>query len=497
MHGKVGKAKRSRTTVIGGGVSGSLFAIKLAAADPSAEVTLIEMEERAGPGLAYGACQPIHLLNAPANRMEVGLTPSFCDWLETLDPPDLAPALAEANGDIAQAFLPRALFGTYLKQRLQAATAQNGGPGVRRVRGEAVRIVETRGAEGEGPRRSILLTDGRRIAADRVILATGNLSPKAPRSRDDWFYDTPLFVADLWAPKALDGIATDASVLLIGTGLTMVDAALSLKARGHSGAILALSRRGRLPQAHRAGGQWAPFLDEAAAATPISVLRAARREARAAEAAGVPWQRVMDAVRPAVARIWSAWPLEQRSRFLRHLRPPWDAHRHRMAPRIAACFDEMIASGQLTAIAGRLSGFHDAGERAFVSIAPRGGAKSFRRDFVRVINCTGPRSDFEDVGIPLYVDLREGGRIQPDALGLGIETDDCAVVDRSGRASNWLYALGPLTRSTWWEVTAVPEIAAQVTRLVDELTRADRGEREEGYRADALANEFFDLGAGI
>ena len=31
--------------------------------------------------------------------------------------------------------------------------------------------------------------------------------------------------------------------------------------------------------------------------------------------------------------------------------------------------------------------------------------------------------------------------------------------------SDWLYAIGPLTRPAWWEITAAPEINAQIARL--------------------------------
>ncbi|MCX5493716.1 FAD/NAD(P)-binding protein [Kaistia dalseonensis] len=490
MDGDTISAKRSRIVIIGGGFSGSLFAIKLAAADPLADIVLVERNEIAGHGLAYGACQPIHLLNVPVHRMELGLAPSFTNWLTSHAPAELDAVLEEAGGELAQAFVSRAAFGAYLRERLEAATARNGGTGIRRVRGEAVGL-------SEQPERAVLLADGRSLPADRVILATGNLPPKAPRSRDDWFYDSPLFVGDPWAASALSSVPDDGAVLLIGTGLTMVDVALALTETGHSGPILALSRRGLLPKAHRAGGHWAPFLDEAMTATPLRAMKAVRAQAAEAEAAGIPWQRVMDAARPAVARVWSGWNERQRASFLRHARPYWDVHRHRMAPRIAAGLDALLSSGRLGVQAGRLRGFHEADGRVTVTIGRRGQFRTEQRDFARVINCTGPRSDFDTIGLPLYAALRERGHIKADALGLGIETADCAIIDRSGTGSRWLHALGPLTRPAWWEVTAVPEIAAQVARLVDELARADRGEPEDLLTRTALATEFFDLGAGI
>jgi uncharacterized NAD(P)/FAD-binding protein YdhS len=65
------------------------------------------------------------------------------------------------------------------------------------------------------------------------------------------------------------------------------------------------------------------------------------------------------------------------------------------------------------------------------------------------------------------------------------------VLDIDGRASDWLYAVGPLTRPALWEVTAVPEITAQIDRLTHEL--AQDAERPKV----ALAETFIDMGAGI
>jgi len=474
----------STVAVVGGGFSGSVFALKFAQANPAARVVVIERGRRVGRGLAYGACAPDHLLNVPVSRMELGLEPGFADWL-TRRRDALDDALDEAGGELANAFVPREMFGAYLEERVRDAMSREREHGLNVVRGEAVGLLEF-------PARGVLLADGREIAADIVVLATGNLPPRPPQSRDSWLYDTSLFVPDPWADDAFDGLEKDAPVVLLGTGLTMVDVALKLAGAGHTGRMQAISRRGYLPLAHLAGGNWHAFHDPKTHASPRALMRLLRSEADKAKAQGVPWQRVMDAMRPAVARVWNGWNTAERAQFIRHLRPRWDIHRHRMAPRIAERLDGLTQSDQLRVMGGRVNGYRRGGDGVDVMFRRRGTTREHILSAARVINCTGPRSDMDRLAFPILADLRRRGLIAPDELGLGIETDDCAVLGSAGHVSPWLFALGPLTRPSWWEVVAVPEINAQVDRLVRHIS-AGPGPYEE----PSLAEAFSDLGAGI
>jgi uncharacterized NAD(P)/FAD-binding protein YdhS len=475
--------------VVGGGLAGALFALKLNRLRPDARILLIERGRRLGRGLAYGACAPEHLLNVPVSRMEIGLEPRFAAWLEadTARRDVMAPALAESGGDLAAAFAPRALFGAYLQERVSEALAPPGaGPGVSAVRGEAVRL-------REAPRFGLILADGREVDADIVILATGNLAPRAPGVPGGSLQDSPAFVPDPWAADAFADLPPDAPVLLLGTGLTMVDIALKLRGLGHVGPMLALSRRGLTPRVHAAGGAWPAFLEETLPASPITLLRHVRREVARAEAAGIPWQRVFDAARPAVAAVWRGWRLKQKRQFLRHLRPWWDVCRHRMAPRIGEGLDALIRAGRLQVEAGRLRSSRalaDGGVQVTYRSAA-GETKTFAA--AQVVNCTGPRRDADLAGGPLLADLRARGLAMGDGLGLGLETEDSALVDRTGRPSSRLFALGALTCPSWWEIVAVPEIAVQTERLARRLARGEADLADHPLAAE----DFLDLGAGI
>ncbi len=473
------------TVIVGGGYAGALLALKLTRARPQDRIRLIEARRRAGPGLAYGACAPQHLLNVPVSRMECGLVPAFADWLRASGA-DLSDALAESGGRLEDAYVSRALFGRYVEARLADALCAGGAEhGVRRLRGEAVRPLDA-------PRRGVVLEDGREVEGDVVVLATGNPAPgPGPLARLRAAEPALELVADPWAADALDGLAPDEAVLLVGAGLTAVDIALRLAGSGHRGPVTAVSRHGWRPQRHRSGGAWGPFLGDAAPVTPLAALRLVRGEIARAQAAGVPWQRVFDAARPDVARVWRGWSLQARRRFLRHGRALWDVHRHRMAPRVADALDALVADGRLAFAAGRIVGAEPASAdgAAGARVRLRGhGGEEVLGPFTRVFNCTGPRSDYEATEAPLFGRLRRAGLIQGDELGLGLATQRCAVIGADGEPSPWLMAVGGLTRPSLWEVTAVPEITAQVDGLTARMSQQP---------TTPLDRVFADMGAGI
>ena len=467
--------------IIGGGFSGTLLALKLARAGLTP--VLIEPRSLSGPGLAYGAAKPWHRLNVPAQRMELGLSPSFTEWLSNYRV-ETAGAVKEA-GTLEQAFVPRFLFGRYLSELLEKAV--NAGRVVVR-RGRTVRLEHV----GQG-HVVLALEDRRTVTSSKVVLATGNLppTPLPVKSIDGrLLIDVPRYFGDPWSREAVTDLDEQAAVLLIGTGLTMADTVFTLKHQGHRGPIYVLSRHGLLPLAHKAGGQWAASYDKLAGLSPLAILRLLRADARTAHLSGVPWQRVLDAVRPAAARIWTSWTNAQRSQFLRHLRVYWDVHRHRLPPTLAWSLKDLTAGGTLVPLAGRLRSFAERDDAIRIAYARRGRREIRNLKIARVINCTGPGSNFAHTVEPLFAGLRDDGLIQPDALGLGLVTQDASVIGQDGAVSPALFAIGSLTRPAWWEITAVPEIAAQINRLVALLTE------DQGLRSDML-QDFVDLGAGI
>ena len=435
----------SKIAVVGAGFSGLLVALHLLRGNPLVTVVLIERAGEFGRGLAYGTSDPRHLLNVRASNMSAfpDDPDHFIRWLALHGPADAKP----------QTFVSRHLFGTYLQTLLTATLAtDDGAERLRIVPDEATALIE----ELDGPR--LRLAMGRMIDVDHVVLATGNLPPRDLAALAANLLASPAYIRDPWADDAMSNIGKDDEVLLIGTGLTAVDVFVGLARRGHRGRVVALSRRGLRPRAHAATGPVAAPLDIPARPRLSQLLTLVRGAAADAD----DWRSGADGVRPHIQRLWREASAEERGRFLRHLRPWWDVHRHRIAPPVAAAVTEAESSGRLAFRAGKLiaATLEDAGIQ--VLWRPRGRAEPERMEVKHIINCTGPAGDVLKATAPLLADLVARGSARADAHGLGLEVDaTCRLVGADGRPSAILSAIGPMSRGAFWEITAVPDIRVQ------------------------------------
>ncbi len=437
---------------MGGGASGTLLAAQLLrTARGPLRVALLEKSGRVGPGLAYSTESASHLLNVPAGRMSAfpDDPEHFLRWVRRFEP-------ATGPGD----FVQRRRYGRYLEAVLREAR-EGAAPGVHLepLVGEVVSISQADEAH------QVELVDGTVLEARKVVLAVGNALPADLPVEDGDLYIDSRYVRSPWAEGALRHIRPHHSVMLIGTGLTMVDTVLSLAERGHEGRIHALSRHGLLPHVHRPGVMASKAVDISEPRRVRAILGALRREARSA-GEGADWRGVMDALRPQTASLWRDLPEPERRRFLRHLRAFWDVHRHRMAPEVGETLAQLRRVGLLRLHAARVRGFRVTDvEWVTVRVRPRGWTDEAMFRVHHVINCTGPDASIAR-GHPLLRGLLEARLAQPDALGLGLATDaDGALLDAEGRSSEGLFTLGPLRRGDLWESTAVPEIRVQAQAL--------------------------------
>jgi uncharacterized NAD(P)/FAD-binding protein YdhS len=451
----------SRTVaIVGGGVSGAFVAVQLLRlARAPLEIALIDRSGRFGRGVAFGTASEFHLLNVRAGSMSAlpDDPDHFVRWLH--GPSDNGPAPGGGPED----FLPRSVYGAYVAAALdEAERAAVPGVTLRRLVGEAVAARPSRGSV------SILLADGSELPAAHAVLALGNRPPTSPAAPGLSRLVPSRYVSDPWTPGALEAVAADGPVLLVGTGLTMVDVALVLAERGVEGPLHAVSRRGKLPRSH------APLppqpLTPLAPGESIGLSDLVRRvrEVSTERSLGEPegWRAVVDGLRPRTQELWQGFSELERRRFLRHVRPYWDTARHRIAPDVARRLEGLLRSGTLRPRAARLVRVEAEADGARVWLRGRGAVADESLLVTAIVNCTGPGEVYAGTVGPLVDGLFQSGAARPGPLGLGLDAGpDGLLIGADGVRSTVLSTLGPPRKGSLWETLAVPEIRAQARDL--------------------------------
>lgn len=365
-----------KVAIIGGGASSAILLANLA---ESCAVDVYDRTARFARGVAYSTTRLCHLLNVRASNMSA-----------LADDKDHFARWAAGHGYASTDFLPRKLYGDYLESLW---------------RGKRI-LADVESCKA--------VPSGYEVAGkvyDYAVLASGNVRALSPviKGNPQHYYSDP------WAiPDSLKAVK---SVALIGSGLTAVDAVLSLLDIGFAGRIIIFSRHGLLPMVHVNPQPW-DLQGVQPGLSPAAVMKALRRNARNAAAQGVSWQAVLDSIRPLTNDIWQGWSARQKVSFQRHLYTLWGVHRHRMAPEIAT----RIQGADISFIHQRVGEISDQGIAG--------------HDFDAIINCMGYR----------YND--------------------------AGRAYQVSHRIGPACFGELFETTAIPEIRAQASAIAKSILSA-------------------------
>ncbi len=469
--------------IIGGGFCGTLTAVNLARlSTDTLRVIIVNNQYPLGRGIAYGTLRPEHLLNVVARNMSAfpDLPSHFVDWLR-----NRADFAEIPMADLSERFVPRRVYGDYLQDLLFWQAQPLAGPGrvqIDRIDDEVLDVVPSvRGAQ-------LVLKSGDPLEADRVVLATGNLAPHDLIPPGP-VHEHPAYCANPWRGWYEKLPDSREDVLLVGTGLTMIDVFLTLHTVGWDGAIYAVSRNGLLPLPHFRGSDYPPFPPDDVETLGLHELVALMEEhCGRLRADGRNPAVVVDKLRPFTQRIWRNFSVAEKQEFSRQYRTRWNVVRHRIPPAVSGQIETAQEENRLHILKGRLRDVRGEGEQIRVTIDPGNGQPPHELVVGFLINCTGPRESLNDAPEPLFRKLFERGLVRPDELDMGIEvTPDFAVVGNEGRASDYLFAIGPLLRGTLWETTAVPELRAQAHQVAKALLAVDQ-RRQPDWAQETPAN---------
>ncbi|TLG87444.1 pyridine nucleotide-disulfide oxidoreductase [Pseudomonas edaphica] len=453
--------------IIGGGLSGTMLAVQLLRQPGKRQILVIEPREELGRGEAYSAVELGHTLNGNAARMSVDPDnpDDLTQWLTDYIGAGGWPESNQQPVPISELFPPRGIFGVYAQQRLAEAKALSAST-VEHIRAEVVDL------QVEGDSTRLTLDDGQQLRGAQAVLATGMF----PAARTPQTESSGLNAAavDPWDVKAMRQIEPQSTVLIIGSGLTMVDAVVSLEQAGHRGPIEIFSRHGLLPHVRRQPPSWVDFLaDDHNLRSPRQLLREVRRQCQLAVEQGIDWQAPLDTVRAHIGRLWSQASEREKRQFVRHVRPWWESHHHRSPPLSAQLVARLHAEGRLRIQAASFKGLVASDNGVTIKLRRRGEQAVTQVSGAAMINSSGIEYDWRRVAKPLPQQLLKRGLIKPGPLALGIAADTSgAVLDAQGQVSQRLFAMGPPLRGMWWESTAVTDVAIQAKALAAKLTSA-------------------------
>lgn len=447
--------------VVGGGLTGAAAAIAcLRHVSRPFKLIVIEPSSMLGRGVAYGAHHPMHLLNVRTRDLSVraGQPGDFLNWaFRQLDQGENHAGLHEG---LAHTFLPRQLFGEYVRQRFHEAVEARSDAELKLIKDVAI------ACECTGASFTIELVSGETLHADIVLLATAyGIAASSERGA------LPPFAA-------LPGgeLAAAKHIALIGSGLTMVDVLMAARREGFQGTFTVISRRGQLPRQHAPKGVVPQQTALPRSKRVSSLVAGVALACHAAEAHGTPWQAVMNGLRSSLQDIWLRLPVEEQARFLRHVRPFWDAHRHRLPLEVHARMMAEFNEGRATLLQGQVTKTERGASGFRLTLTPRGSTQPDLIEADLAFDCTGHRAD---VASPLIGSLIAGGiaTADPHRLGLTVKRNG-QVLGSHGTPTKGLFALGPLCQGSLWEITAVPEIVAQCDAAAQSIAGLARRAKE-------------------
>jgi uncharacterized NAD(P)/FAD-binding protein YdhS len=450
-----------KVAIIGGGLSGTTAAIYLIKkTNYPVEIVLFEKaKEKLCRGVAYSSELSYQLLNVPVKGMSLFIDEPqhFLNWLTNK-------GLNHSERD----FVSRKLYGDYIKEVFTQTINTNERGGFNVVHDEVTNIKPQEN-------KLCIQTNSETISDfDKVIICTGNFPPCDVPGISPEIINNANYISDPWSGDYIKNVSATDTVFIAGTGLTMVDQVMSLvENENYKGKIIALSRRGFLPLPHGDAPKYElSVLPNFKTITMYDLYYWFKDEINQAEAQGANFISVFDAIRTHLPTIWMDISSKEKACFLRHLRPFWEIHRHRIPKESRSFLQNLITEGRLEVLAGRIKHISlSKKDDLIIEYTPKGAASNKIINTQWVVSCVGPQSDHKKINSPLYQNLFDCNMAITDNLGLGIKiSKELNLLDSEEIPNKHIFVVGPPAKGTFWESTSLNEIRIQTHKLVEHLS---------------------------
>lgn len=181
---------------------------------------------------------------------------------------------------------------------------------------------------------------------------------------------------------------------------------------------------------------------------------------------GLDWRQLIDTVRNQVPQLWKALTLASKKRFIRHVKPFWEIHRHRAPQQQLDVVHRAIREGRFTLLKGKIQEVTSLGRSLMITLVNTFDTVRIEANYL--LNSSGLQHNISLTADPLLRNLLERGYIIPDSTKLGVETDDSGAFECSSGEKN-IFSIGALRGAAVLECTAAKEIGEQAFRLSNSL----------------------------
>lgn len=466
--------------IIGEGFSGTVLTAELVRlAGFPCKISLVDKSTQPAKGIAYGTAEPQHILNVRACEMGAFFDKpdDFYCWLKEheSDWRSIDPSFARLEIS-PSGFYPRIIYGAYLEFIRNRTFEEAEGKNIRidTYRDEAISM----NVERDG-RLSVRLASGKKLSSNAAVLALGTgVNTVIPVNFSQT--DSARYIPDVWSPPENSLLTMTSTALLsqrtrvviVGSGLTTVDASLTLFRTGFRGYIDCISRGGCLPEVHRTFME-SPVPDfriKTSSVKLLTLFKSISRQIEEAALEGYDWRQIIDSLRPLANSFWQRLDWVEREKFNRVLMSLWNYYRHRVPAECLVEIKKRMKKKRFSMIEGVVLSIErdeETQEALIVNYHSKDSLEVKRLKADYVLNCSGPERDVRKNPQPLIQNLIKNDLIRPNRLHMGIQaSEEGAAI---GKAEKQLFVIGSLLFGERLETTAAEELRSQCSRLAGRL----------------------------